>query len=65
MKAVRVLRVGHESDAARLALVGGICDTGALRVVVGSTFPLAEAKAALVRSASGSSHGKILLRPNL
>jgi len=62
---VRALRVGHESDAARLALVAGICDAGALRVVVDSTFPLSEARAALARSASGSSHGKILLRPNL
>jgi NADPH:quinone reductase-like Zn-dependent oxidoreductase len=62
---VRALRVGHESDAARLALVAGICGAGALRVVVDSTFPLAEVKAALSRSASGSAHGKILLRPNL
>jgi NADPH:quinone reductase-like Zn-dependent oxidoreductase len=62
---VRALRVGHQSDAVRLALVAGVCDAGALRVVVDSTFALAEPKTALARSASGRSRGKILLRPNL
>jgi NADPH:quinone reductase-like Zn-dependent oxidoreductase len=60
---VTAARIGHESDAARLGLITGLCDVGALRVVVDSIYPLSEAKAALAQSASGRTHGKILLRP--
>lgn len=62
---VSALRVGHESDAARLGLIVGLCDSGHLQVLVDRSFPLADARAALAHSASGSAHGKILLRPNL
>ncbi len=60
---VTAARIGHESDAARLGLITGLCDAGALRVVVDSTYSLSDAKAALAQSASGRAHGKILLRP--
>jgi NADPH:quinone reductase-like Zn-dependent oxidoreductase len=60
----RSIRIGHQSDAARLGHISGLCDAGAFRVVVDSTLPLDEAKAGLTRSASGRSRGKILLRPN-
>jgi NADPH:quinone reductase-like Zn-dependent oxidoreductase len=60
---VIAVRIGHGSDAARLELIVGLCDAGALRVVVDSTYSLSDAKAALAQSASGRAHGKILLRP--
>ncbi|MDB6080608.1 MAG: NADPH:quinone oxidoreductase [Akkermansiaceae bacterium] len=52
---------GHTSSAARLALLAGLCDEGALRVVIDSTHPLTDIRAALERSASGRARGKILL----
>ncbi len=60
---VTALRVGHESDAARLGLIVGLCDAGALRVLVDRFFPLGDARPALSYSASGRARGKILLRP--
>lgn len=62
---VTALRIGHESDAARLGLIVGLCDAGALRVLVDRSFPLDDARAALAYSASGRARGKILLRPGL
>jgi len=61
---VSALRIGHESDAARLGLIAGLCDSGALRVLIDRSFSLADARAALAHSASGRARGKILLRPN-
>lgn len=60
---VTASRIGHESDAARLGLIVGLCDVGALRVLVDRSFPLDDARAALAHSASGRARGKILLRP--
>ncbi len=60
---VTATRIGHESDSTRLGLIAGLCDAGALHVVVDSTYPLGDAKAALAQSASGRAHGKILLHP--
>jgi len=62
---VTALRVGHESDAARLGLIVGLCEAGALRVVVDRSFPLDDAREALAHSATGRARGKILLRPGL
>jgi len=62
---VTTLRIGHESDAARLGLITGLCDAGALRVLIERSFPLDDARAALAHSASGRARGKILLRPGL
>jgi NADPH:quinone reductase-like Zn-dependent oxidoreductase len=59
---VIAVRVGHQSDASRLDLISGLCDAGALRVVVDRSFPLSEVQAALALSASGRARGKILLR---
>lgn len=52
----------HLSDAARLSLIVGLCDAGALKVPVDSTFSLSDFLAALKRSASGRATGKILLK---
>jgi len=60
---VTALRIGHESDAARLGLIVGLCDAGALRVLVDRLFPLDDARMALAHSASGRARGKILIRP--
>jgi len=54
--------MGHESNAARLDLVSGLCDAGKLRVIVDRTFHLSDVYAGLAHSASGHAHGKILLR---
>jgi NADPH:quinone reductase-like Zn-dependent oxidoreductase len=62
---ISALRVAHESDAARLGLIVGLCDSGHLQVLVDRSFPLADARGALAYSASGRARGKILLRPNL
>jgi NADPH:quinone reductase-like Zn-dependent oxidoreductase len=62
---VTALRIGHESDAARLGLIAGLCDAGALRVLVDRSFPLDDARAALAHNASGRARGKILLRLGL
>jgi NADPH:quinone reductase-like Zn-dependent oxidoreductase len=52
----------HLSDGARLSLIAGLCNTGALKVPVDSTFSLQDFASALTRSASGRATGKILLR---
>ena len=62
---VTALRIGHESDAALLGLIVGLCDAGALHVLVDRSFPLDEVRAALTHSASGRARGKVLLRPGL
>ena len=60
---VTALHIGHESDAARLGLIAGLCDAGTLRVLVDRSFPLDDARVALAYSASGRARGKILIRP--
>jgi NADPH:quinone reductase-like Zn-dependent oxidoreductase len=60
---VTALRIGHESDAARLGLIVGLCDAGAVRVLIDRSFPLEDARVALAHSASGRARGKILIRP--
>jgi NADPH:quinone reductase-like Zn-dependent oxidoreductase len=52
----------HLSDSARLSLIAGLCDAGALKIPVDSTFGLRDFAAALKRSASGHATGKILLK---
>jgi len=62
---VAALRIGHETEATRLGLIVGLCDAGALRVLVDRSFPLGDAREALAYSATGRARGKILLRPDL
>jgi NADPH:quinone reductase-like Zn-dependent oxidoreductase len=50
----------HTSDATRLNLIAGLCEAGALRVPVDSTFALRDFASAFSRSASGRAKGKIL-----
>jgi NADPH:quinone reductase-like Zn-dependent oxidoreductase len=52
----------HLSDATRLSLIAGLCDAGALKIPVDSTFELRDFATALKRSASGRAKGKILLK---
>ena len=49
------------SNGAQLAKVGRLLDKGAIRVVVDSTFPLADARKAHERAAEGHIQGKIVL----
>ncbi|MEU4151752.1 NADP-dependent oxidoreductase [Streptomyces sp. NPDC026659] len=49
------------SSCTQLAELGRLFDTGALRVAIDSTFPLADARAAHERAARGHIRGKIVL----
>lgn len=49
------------SNGAQLAQAGHLLDDGSVRVVVDSTYPLAEASAAHRRASEGSIQGKIVL----
>ncbi|GGS24678.1 NADPH:quinone reductase [Streptomyces nojiriensis] len=49
------------SDAAQLAELGRLLDTGTVRVAIDSTFPLADARAAHERAARRHIQGKIVL----
>lgn len=49
------------SNGAQLAELGRLLDTGAVRVAIDSTFPLADARAAHERAAQGHIQGKIVL----
>jgi NADPH:quinone reductase-like Zn-dependent oxidoreductase len=49
------------SNGAQLAEAGCLLDDGSVRVVIDSTFPLAEASAAHRRASKGSIQGKIVL----
>ncbi|MBT1188545.1 NADP-dependent oxidoreductase [Streptomyces sp. CJ_13] len=49
------------SSGAQLADLGRLLDTGAVRVALDSTFPLADARAAHERAARGHIRGKIVL----
>ncbi|MFE4214656.1 NADP-dependent oxidoreductase [Streptomyces sp. NPDC056844] len=49
------------SNGAQLAELGRLLDTGAVRVAIDSTFPLADARAAHERAAEGHIRGKIVL----
>ncbi|MEU1512879.1 NADP-dependent oxidoreductase [Streptomyces sp. NPDC005811] len=49
------------SNGTQLAQLGRLLDTGAVRVAVDSTFPLADARAAHERAARGHLQGKIVL----
>lgn len=49
------------SNGAQLADLGHLLDTGAVRVALDSTFPLADARAAHERAARGHIRGKIVL----
>ena len=64
---VTAVRVGYQTDGARLGLISGACDRLGLRVVVDRAFPLANSRDALAYSTSGHASGKILLvvRDNL
>ena len=50
------------STGAQLAEIGRLLDDGTIRVVIDSTFPLADASAAHQRASQGSIQGKIVLR---
>ncbi|WP_164651600.1 zinc-binding dehydrogenase, partial [Pseudomonas viridiflava] len=49
------------SNGAQLAEAGRLLDDGSIRVVIDSTFPLAEASAAHLRASLGSIQGKVVL----
>ncbi|MDH2392026.1 NADP-dependent oxidoreductase [Streptomyces sp. HNM0663] len=49
------------SNGAQLAELGRLLDSGAVRVAIDSTFPLADARAAHERAARGHIQGKIVL----
>ncbi|EIM27048.1 Zn-dependent oxidoreductase, NADPH:quinone reductase [Microvirga lotononidis] len=49
------------SSGAQLAEAGRLLDDGTLRVVIDSTYPLAQARQAHERAAKGHIHGKIVL----
>ncbi|GAB7218025.1 hypothetical protein OS42_46400 [Dickeya oryzae] len=49
------------SSGAQLSEAGHLLETGIIRVVVDSTYPLAMASAAHQRAAMGSIQGKIVL----
>ncbi len=51
----------HQTDATRLSLISGLCDKGALRVIVDRELPLGELHAGLERVASRRSRGKVVL----
>jgi len=51
-----------EPNRAQLIEIARLIETGALRVIVEATFPLAEARAAFERSLGGHNRGKIVLR---
>ncbi|WP_037087945.1 NADP-dependent oxidoreductase [Neorhizobium vignae] len=50
------------SNGTQLAEIGSLLDDGTIRVVIDSTFPMAEAAAAHQRASQGSIQGKIVLR---
>ncbi|RZK32270.1 MAG: NADP-dependent oxidoreductase, partial [Hymenobacter sp.] len=49
------------SNGAQLAQLGRLLEEGTVRVVIDSTFPLAEARQAHERAARGHIQGKIVL----
>lgn len=49
------------SSGAQLKEVGRLLDDGSIRVVVDSTYPLADARKAHERAAQGHVQGKIIL----
>ncbi|MFJ6654761.1 NADP-dependent oxidoreductase [Streptomyces sp. NPDC091377] len=49
-------------DRARLEALGGLVDTGRLRMNVDAALPLEDAKEALTRVAAGHTRGKVVLR---
>jgi len=49
------------SNGAQLAEAGRLLDNGSVRVVIDSTYPLAQASAAHRRASEGSIQGKIVL----
>jgi NADPH:quinone reductase-like Zn-dependent oxidoreductase len=51
-----------EPNPAQLIEIARLIETGALRVIVEATFPLAEARAAFERSLGGHNRGKVVLR---
>lgn len=50
------------SNGAQLAEIGRLLDDGTIRIVIDSTFPMAEAAAAHQRASQGSIQGKIVLK---
>jgi NADPH:quinone reductase-like Zn-dependent oxidoreductase len=53
--------VFHQTDATRLGLISGLCDTGSLKVAVDQKLALADLGAALSHVASGRARGKVLV----
>lgn len=49
------------SNGAQLAQLAGLLDDGTIRVVIDSTYPLAEARQAHERAARGNIQGKLVL----
>lgn len=60
---VRVSTIFVRSDAAQLAGLVSMVDTGDLRVWVAETLPIADLAAVHARSAGGALHGKVVLVP--
>lgn len=63
-KGITVSSTQVRSSGAQLAEAGRLLDTGTVRVVIDSTWPLAMASAAHQRAAMGSIQGKIVLTNN-
>jgi NADPH:quinone reductase-like Zn-dependent oxidoreductase len=59
---VRGVKVAVEPDAAQLARIAALIDTGKVRVSVAKVFPLVDCAAALDESRTGHVRGKIVLR---
>jgi NADPH:quinone reductase-like Zn-dependent oxidoreductase len=60
-RAITVSMAQVRSSGAQLAELGRLLEAGTVRVVIDSTFPLAEARAAHERAARGHIQGKIVL----
>ncbi len=58
---VKVSATQVQSNGAQLAKLGGLLDTGTIRVAIDSTFPLADARKAHERASRGHIQGKIVL----
>jgi len=59
---VRAAMARVQPNGARLAQIGALIDAGALKLVIGREFPLAEAAAAHRHSETRHARGKIILR---
>lgn len=61
-RGLRATMVVRDPDGAQLALIGGLCASGAIRPVVDRVYPLDEITEAHRHSESGRARGKIVVR---